>query len=97
MDEAGVREALRSVLDPELGLDIVSLGLVYRIEHDGDDVEVDLTMTTPACPLAESIREEAERAITSAFPSAKPKVTLVWSPPWDARRLSADAKEALGW
>jgi metal-sulfur cluster biosynthetic enzyme len=97
MDEEGVRRALATVLDPELGLDIVSLGLVYRVACDGDDVELDLTMTTPACPLAEHIREEAERAIVAAFPSAKPKATLVWSPPWDARRLSNEAKEALGW
>jgi metal-sulfur cluster biosynthetic enzyme len=97
MDEEGVRRALASVLDPELGLDIVSLGLVYRLECRGDAVELDLTMTTPACPLAEHIREEAERAIVQAFPNAKPKATLVWSPPWDARRLSSDAKAALGW
>jgi len=97
MDQEGVRRALETVLDPELGLDIISLGLVYRIECRGDAVDVDLTMTTPACPLAESIREDAERAIVSAFPNAKPHATIVWSPPWDARRLSADAKEALGW
>lgn len=97
MDQEGVRRALTTVLDPELGLDIISLGLVYRIECRGGVVDVDLTMTTPACPLAESIREEAEQAIVKAFPNAKPNATIVWSPPWDARRLSPDAKEALGW
>ena len=97
MDEQGVRRALATVMDPELGLDIVSLGLVYRIECTTDAVELDLTMTTPACPLAEHIREEAERAVARAFPDARVQANLVWSPPWDARRLSDDARAALGW
>ena len=97
MDEQGIRDALSKVLDPELGLDIVALGLVYRVEVHGNDVAVDMTMTTPSCPLGESIREDAERAIAKAFPGAKPNVSLVWSPPWDARRMSPEAKSALGW
>ena len=97
MDEEGVRLALATVMDPELGLDIVSLGLVYRIECTPGAVEIDLTMTTPACPLGEHIREEAERAVAHAFPAATVHANLVWSPPWDARRLSDDAKSALGW
>ena len=97
MSPDDVRAQLSKVLDPELGLDIVSLGLVYRIECSDDGAEVDVTMTTPACPLGEHIREEAERTVQAAFPRERVTVNLVWSPPWDARRMSDEAKAALGW
>jgi len=97
MEQEDVRRALSTVMDPELGLDIVSLGLVYRIDCAAGSIDFDLTMTTPACPLGEHIRDEAEQAVAKAFPKARVRANLVWSPPWDARRLSDDAKAALGW
>ena len=97
MNDDPIRRALSSVVDPELGVDVVELGLVYRIQHTDGAIEVDLTMTTPSCPLGEHIREEAERALEDAFPGARVGVRLVWSPPWEPGRMSDAAKTALGW
>lgn len=97
MDAEDVRRVLSNVIDPELGLDIVSLGLVYRIECKDEAVEVDLTMTTPSCPLGEHIREEAERVVSEAAPGKSVSVELVWSPPWEPARMSDEAKASLGW
>jgi len=95
MDPEQVKRVLSNVMDPELGLDIVSLGLVYRIECNGDDVEVDLTMTTPTCPLGNYIREEVERRVVAT--GARATVKLVWLPRWDPSRMSDEAKAELGW
>ncbi|HMU40351.1 MAG TPA: metal-sulfur cluster assembly factor [Pseudomonadota bacterium] len=92
-----VRAALFSVIDPELGMNIVELGLVYRIDVLGDSVEVDLTMTTPACPLGEHIANEAKHAIEAIPGVVLAEVNLVWDPPWTPSRMSPQAKEALGW
>ena len=97
MDSEDVRRVLSNVIDPELGLDIVSLGLVYRIECQENAVEIDLTMTTPSCPLGEHIREEAERVVAERFPGTSVSVELVWSPPWEPARMSDEAKASLGW
>ena len=97
MNEEQIRQALAGVVDPELGLDVVALGLVYRAEQTEGGIEIDLTMTTPSCPLGEHMREEAERAIAAAFPGVRARVNLVWSPPWGPERMSAAAKTALGW
>ncbi len=97
MEPSAVEDVLATIIDPELGLDIVSLGLVYRIECRDDAIDVDVTMTTPACPLAEHLRRQAEVAVSSAFPRAQVSIHLVWSPPWDAARMSSAAKKTLGW
>jgi metal-sulfur cluster biosynthetic enzyme len=97
MDAEDVRRVLSNVVDPELGLDIVSLGLVYRVDCKDKAVEIDLTMTTPSCPLGEHIREEAERKVAEAFPGTSVDVELVWSPPWEPARMSDEAKASLGW
>ena len=95
--EEDVRRVLSSVIDPELGLDVVALGLVYKVDCSEDSVDVDLTMTTPSCPLGEHIRDEAERLLAEAYPNARVTVNLVWSPPWEPERMSDEAKAALGW
>ena len=97
MDADDVRRELSNVIDPELGIDVVALGLVYRIDCSPEAIAVDLTMTTPSCPLGEHIRDEAERALYQAFPGAMVTVELVWSPPWGPERMSDVAKAALGW
>lgn len=93
-----IRDALRHVIDPEVGIDVVDLGLVYNVEaHDGD-VSVQMTMTTPACPLGESLISEAEAAIRRTVPGVRSvKVDLVWAPPWNPSMMSGAAKERLGW
>jgi metal-sulfur cluster biosynthetic enzyme len=94
---ARIRERLGSVLDPEIGLDVVSLGLVYEVRVREGEVEVDLTMTSPACPLAALVVGDVEAAAAEVSEGRRVTVTLVWSPPWTAERLSPQARELLGW
>lgn len=89
--------ALSEVVDPELGIDIVALGLVYGVELDGTDVAVALTMTTAACPLGEQIVRDAEEHLSAIEGVGQVKVALVWEPPWGPDRMSAKARELLGW
>ncbi len=76
-------DALRTVLDPELCLDIVSLGLVYRVAEARDRLVVEMTLTTPGCPAAESLPLMAEQALALALGSGVAEVRLVWEPPWN--------------
>lgn len=94
--KAAVVEALRGVYDPELGLDIVTMGLVYDIRVLGTGVEVDMTLTTPGCPVSESLPVEAADAVQTAMPDAEVDLRIVWDPPWTPERLSPEAMEALG-
>ena len=97
-DDDAVREALRQVDDPEAGMNIVDLGLVYGVEVDADGVHVDLTMTTAACPMADMIMDEAREAIAAIAPvGTKIDVRLVWDPPWTPDKMSGIAKEHFGW
>jgi len=91
-----VLDALREVWDPELGLDIVSLGLVYEVRVDDDSVEVDMTLTTPGCPVSESLPQEAATAVQWALPGFNIDVNLVWDPPWTPDLLSPEASASLG-
>ena len=77
-----VVDALRQVIDPELGLDVVTLGLVYDVRVEGGRVEVYLTMTTPACPLSGYITQQAEAAIRPLPGVDEVEVVLVWRPQW---------------
>ncbi len=93
-----VFEALRNVIDPEIGVNVVDLGLVYGVEARDGDVHVAMTMTTPACPLHTYLRGMAEVAIRGRVPDAGAvDVELVWDPPWDPSMISDDAKQLLGW
>jgi iron-sulfur cluster assembly accessory protein len=97
-DEARVREALRAVIDPEVGINIVDLGLVYGINIAGRTVRVTMTMTTPACPMGEHIRSEVQLNVLEQCPGAeRAEVELVWDPPWSSDKISAAGKKALGW
>ena len=92
-----VREALGLVLDPELGIDVVALGLVYSVEVRGGAVSVAMTMTSPACPLGESLATEAAAAIRQAVPGVTSvAVELVWEPPWQPSMMSDAARRRLG-
>ena len=95
--EADVRRALHGVIDPELGIDIVDLGLVYAIAMVGTSVRVDLTMTTAACPLGEHIALDAKTRLESLPGVSDVEVRLVWDPPWDPSRMAPTARAALGW
>jgi metal-sulfur cluster biosynthetic enzyme len=91
-----VLEALRDVVDPELGLDIVAMGLVYDVRPMGEAVEVDMTLTTPGCPVAESLPAEAAEALRLALPDEAVEVRVVWDPPWTPERLAPEALAHLG-
>lgn len=94
-----VRDALRGVYDPELGLDIVAMGLVYDVREEGERVVVDMTLTTPGCPVSESLPDEAwSAAIDALGPGgfAAVEVNVVWDPPWTPERLSDEARVSLG-
>ena len=98
VSEETVREALRSVIDPEAGMNIVDLGLVYGIEATADCVRVRMTMTTPSCPVGPMLVDEAKAAIRTALPQlAGIVVDLVWEPPWHAGLMSERAKQHFGW
>ena len=93
-----VREALRSVNDPELGVSIVDLGLVYRIDVAPARVHVELTMTTPACPMSDLLADNARQAIAAQFPEGiDVDIELVSEPPWTPELMSESAKRTLGW
>jgi metal-sulfur cluster biosynthetic enzyme len=90
--------ALRHVVDPEIGINVVDLGLVYEADIQDGDVRVVMTMTTAACPLGESITEEAKTAIRQHVRGVTSvSVDLVWEPPWQPSMMSAAARERLGW
>jgi len=97
LDDDVVRTALMQVDDPEAGMNIVDLGLVYRIEVTDSAVEVDLTMTTAACPMADMIVDRARAAVESIAGTASVDVRLVWDPPWTPERMTDLARAHFGW
>jgi metal-sulfur cluster biosynthetic enzyme len=97
-DAESLRDALTVVLDPEVGMNIVDLGLVYDIRVAPGRIEADITMTTPSCPMGQMIVEETRAAIAGAVPAGTEViVNLVWDPPWDASMMSDHAREHFGW
>src|ERR1700730_2965152 len=92
-----VLEALKTVRDPEIPLNLVELGLIYElVVKQGGLVYVEMTLTTPACPVAASMPGEVETAIRGVPGVTEVRVKLVWSPPWDRDRMSEEAKLELG-
>jgi metal-sulfur cluster biosynthetic enzyme len=97
-DDDAVREALKQVDDPEAGMNIVDLGLVYHVDVIANAVHVDLTMTTAACPIADVIIGEAREAIAAIVPPGTAiDIRLVWDPPWTPDRMTGIAREHFGW
>ncbi|MBX5443482.1 MAG: metal-sulfur cluster assembly factor [Solirubrobacteraceae bacterium] len=91
-----VEEALSNVIDPELGLDFVELGLIYGIEIDGGDVHVTFTLTTPGCPIGPQVTEQIEEFVGELPDVTSVRSTMTFDPPWSPDRMSEDAKFALG-
>src|SRR5580693_2024996 len=92
-----VREALKTVRDPEIPLNLVELGLIYElIVKQGGTVYVEMTLTTPACPVAASMPGEVETAIRSVPGVSDVRVKLVWTPPWGPEKMSEEARLELG-
>ena len=91
-----VVEALRQVEDPELGMDIVELGLFYGAEVEGEDVKVTYTLTSMGCPAGAMIQEDIERVVREIPGVADVQSELTFDPPWTPDRMSDDAKFILG-
>ncbi|MGE0258144.1 MAG: DUF59 domain-containing protein [Alphaproteobacteria bacterium] len=92
-----VLDALRAVYDPEIPVNIVELGLIYELTvKQGGIVYVEMTLTTPACPVAQSMPGEVENAVSSVPGVSEVRVKLVWTPPWDRDRMTEEAKLELG-
>lgn len=91
-----VTDALSNVIDPELGLDFVELGLIYGVEIDGGDVEVTFTLTTPACPIGPHVSEQIEEFVGELEGVQSVACNMVFTPAWSPERMTEDAKFALG-
>lgn len=93
-----VRAALYEVEDPELGVNVVDLGLVYDVAVDGRDVTVTMTLTTPGCPLHDMLADAVDQAVRMLVPGVGAvRVALVWDPPWQPEMISAAGRRELGW
>jgi metal-sulfur cluster biosynthetic enzyme len=95
--EASVLSALRDVLDPELGINIVDLGLVYAVQADADSISVKLGVTSPTCPLGPHLAETARAAVAAIAPGSRIDVEITLDPPWSPERMSDAARAQLGW
>jgi metal-sulfur cluster biosynthetic enzyme len=92
-----VEAALTNVIDPELGLDFVELGLIYGIEVNAGDVHVTFSLTSPGCPIGPQVTEQIEEFVTELDGVNSVESTMTFSPPWTPDRMSEDAKFALGY
>jgi len=97
VDEEEVTEALSNVIDPELGLDFVELGLVYGVEIDGGTVTITFTLTTPACPIGPQVSEQMQEFVGEIEGVEEVVTNMVFAPPWSPDKMSEDAKFALGY
>jgi metal-sulfur cluster biosynthetic enzyme len=92
-----VTEALSNVIDPELGLDFVELGLIYGVEIAGGDIQVTFTLTSPACPIGPQVSEQIEEFVGELDGVDSVESSMVFTPPWTPDKMSEDAKFALGY
>jgi metal-sulfur cluster biosynthetic enzyme len=96
MNDPDVLQALRAVIDPEIGINIVDLGLVYRAARNPDGIDVALTLSTPSCPLGDLLLADAREALHARFADAPAiRVELVWEPVWTPDRMSDAARRLL--
>ncbi|WP_172201153.1 metal-sulfur cluster assembly factor [Niveibacterium sp. COAC-50] len=94
-DFDAILDALSEVADPELGVGIVPLGLIYEAHADGATLHVTLTLTSPTCPLGDVLIADVEDALTARFPGFAPAVTLTFEPAWTPERMSPAARAAM--
>jgi metal-sulfur cluster biosynthetic enzyme len=95
--EDDVTEALSNVIDPELGLDFVELGLVYDVGIEGGTVNITFTLTTPACPIGPQVSEQMKEFVGELDGVEEVVPSMVFTPPWTPDKMSEDAKFALGY
>lgn len=92
-----ILDALTAVIDPEIGLNIVDVGLIYRVEPAEDSVEIDFTLTSPGCPLADTIIADMKQQVSEKCGISEVKTNLVWNPPWSIDFMSEEARLELGY
>jgi metal-sulfur cluster biosynthetic enzyme len=92
-----VMDALSNVIDPELGLDFVELGLIYGVEVNDGNVNVTFTLTTPGCPIGPQVTEQIEEFVGELDGVKSIESQMVFTPPWSPEKMSEDAKFALGY
>ena len=92
-----VLERLRAIIDPEAGLNIVDMGLIYETVIAEDELQIRMTMTSPACPVGDLLVEEVEACLRDAYPSLLIRVELTFEPPWSPSMLSESARNEFGW
>lgn len=91
-----VIDILRTVIDPEIGINIVDLGLVYDVSINDQIIDITMTLTTPGCPMHGSITDWVQRITTMAISGSTVNVNLVWEPKWTPEKMSDEAKQQLG-
>jgi metal-sulfur cluster biosynthetic enzyme len=96
LDQDTLISALRTVKDPELNVNVIDLGLVYSIQAHDDQVDVEMTLTSPACPVGPEMLRNAAAALQSVQGVAKANVKLVMSPPWSPEKMTDAARDELG-
>ncbi|MEN8123661.1 MAG: iron-sulfur cluster assembly protein [Bacteroidota bacterium] len=95
--ELEVLELLKEVMDPEIEINIVDLGLIYGVDYDGDKkINIEMTFSTPACPLGDTIITNVEEIIKQKYPDFTVNVNVVFDPPWSADLVSEEGKKLLG-
>lgn len=95
--ENKIVEMLKTIYDPEIPVDIFELGLIYEVRIDeGQHVEIDMTLTSPNCPVAETLPKEVEDKVASVEHVKSAKINIVFDPPWDKDMMSEEAKLELG-
>ncbi|HCX25974.1 MAG: putative metal-sulfur cluster biosynthetic enzyme [Candidatus Collierbacteria bacterium GW2011_GWB1_45_35] len=96
MIEEKIREALKNVIDPELGVSIVDLGLIYDVRYEAGEAEIEMTLTSPGCPLA-GVIDKKVREVMKEVPEIKNvTIELVWDPPWSTGAMSEELRAELG-
>jgi metal-sulfur cluster biosynthetic enzyme len=95
-NKAEIFEVLKGVVDPEIGINIVDLGLVYEVESNESENIITMTLTTPGCPMHNSITAWVQNVVGHLEPEKKVIVDLVWEPQWTPERMSIEAKQELG-
>ncbi len=96
VSEKDVMDSLKAVLDPEIGINIVDLGLIYGIEIKGSEVKVKMTFTMQGCPMSQYLVESAKNAVSKIEGLKKIEIDLVFEPPWTPEKMSSEAKKTLG-
>ena len=95
-DEVELLEALKQVIDPELMVNVVDLGLIYEVEKVESKVFVSMTLTSPACPVGPQLMQQAKTALEQLEDIEEAEVKLVMTPPWSSDRMTDDARDQLG-